>query len=211
MDSLIKLAEKIKDKELRIKTISLLKDPKLSNKAMDYKPLKIRESPGGYPGFEHHMVKGGLVKHTEGVVELATKIAGIVEKRYGPVNEDLVLAGAILHDIMRVYDFTKEGDEYSLTPKLLEHEQLIGCELYARGFPEEVVAIVLNHLKPEGFVLELGLSKTHVNATPVKQSGLGMSLEGFIVHYADTIDAYSDYYFRELLTHALEGALSEEK
>lgn len=176
MEELIKIAEKIDDEKLRAKTLELLKDPKLSNKAMVYKPLSLEDSPAGYPGFEHHMCKGGLIKHTEGVAVLSMKIAKFIEKRYGPVNKDYLIAAALLHDLMRLYDFKKEGDEYSIAPKVLSHEQLIGCELYARGFPEEIVHMVLNHLKSED-----------------------QTLEGMILHFADTIDAYADFHFREML------------
>ncbi|MBN2094413.1 MAG: HDIG domain-containing protein [Candidatus Aenigmarchaeota archaeon] len=178
MDNLIKLAEKIKDKDLREKTISLLKDPKLSNPALACKPLKIEDTPGGFPGFEHHMEKGGLIKHTEGVTLLAMQMADFVEERYGTVNKDFVITAALLHDIMRLYDFDKIGDEYSLQDNLLEHEELGACELYARGFPEEIVHMVLKHLKPEG-----------------------QGLEGTILHYADSVDSFSDFYFRELSGH----------
>jgi 7,8-dihydroneopterin 2',3'-cyclic phosphate phosphodiesterase len=176
MDELIKLAEQIKDEKLREKTLELLKDPKLSNKAMVYKPLALKDSPAGYPGFEHHMCKGGLLKHTEGVTTLSVNIAKFIEKRYGPVNKDFLIAGSLLHDIMRLYDFKKDGGEYSVTPKILGHEQLIGCELYARGFPEEVIHMAINHLKSED-----------------------QTLEGMILHFADTIDAYADFHFREML------------
>ncbi|MGC9311004.1 MAG: HD domain-containing protein, partial [Candidatus Aenigmatarchaeota archaeon] len=152
--------------------------------ALKYKPLKIKDAPGGYPGFEHHMTKGGLLAHTEGVTALAILIADFVADTYGPVNRDFVISAALLHDLMRLYDFKKEKKDYSLVPKLLEHEQLIACELYARGFPEEVISVVLNHLKAENH-----------------------NLEGMIVHYADTIDAFSDYYFRELIKHAIEKEL----
>lgn len=175
MDELIKLAEKIEDKRLREKTIELLKDPKLSNKLPGHKPLDIKDAPGGYPGFEHHMAKGGLLKHTEGVTELSIRIAQFIEKKYGPLNKDAIIAGALLHDLMRLYDFKKVKEEYTINPTLLGHEQLIGCELYARNFPEEVISIVMNHLKAEN-----------------------QSLEGMIVHIADTTDSFADYHFREL-------------
>jgi len=182
MEDLIKLAEQIKDEKLREKTLELLNDPKISNKAMKYEHLALNDSPAGYPGFEHHMCKGGLLKHTEGVTTLSINIAKFIDKRYGPVNKDYLIAGALLHDIMRLYDFKKEGDEYSVTPKLLGHEQLIGCELYTRGFPEEVVHMVLCHLKSED-----------------------QTIEGMILHFADTIDAYADFHFREMLKALSEG------
>jgi 7,8-dihydroneopterin 2',3'-cyclic phosphate phosphodiesterase len=149
---------------------------------MNYRPLALDDSPAGYPGFEHHMCKGGLLKHTEGVTSLSINIAKFIDKRYGPINHDYLIAGALLHDIMRLYDFKKEGDDFSVIPKMLGHEQLIGCELYARGFPEEVIHMTLNHLRAED-----------------------QTLEGMILHFADTIDAYADFHFREMLKSLSEG------
>jgi len=43
----------------------------------------------------HHAYKGGLLEHTYGVVQLAREVV----KLYPALNRDLVLAGAVLHDI----------------------------------------------------------------------------------------------------------------
>ncbi len=184
MKELLKLTDEIGDKELRDKTKKLLKEIKLSNKNLGYKPLKLEESPAGYKGFEHHMEEGGLVIHTKNVTELAIKIADFVTQKYCEINKDYVIAGALLHDLMRVFDFRKKGRSYEIVRKLIPHEELIGCELYARNFPEEVVHIVLNHLKPDSLILE-----------------------AMIVHFADSIDAYTDAYLKELL----KGILKEEE
>jgi len=173
-------AEKIKDKDLREKTIKFLKEIKLSNRKLDYKPLKLNNSPAGYPGFEHHMREGGLIEHTKNVTELAIMISDFVSEKYRKVNKDFVIAGALLHDLMRVYDFEEGKRGYTITKKLLDHEELIGCELYAREFPEGVIYIVLNHIQPSGLMPE-----------------------ALIVHFADTIDAHMDVYTRELANNSL--------
>jgi len=176
MEELLKLAEKIEDKELRSKVVDLLKEIKLSNKNLEYVPLKLQESPAGYIGFEHHMEEGGLLTHTKNVTELSIKIADFVNEKYGKVNKDFVIAGALLHDLMRVFDFKKTKKGFEVVGKLLSHEELIGCELYARNFPEEVIYIVLNHMQPNNLIPEV-----------------------MIVHFADSIDAYTDIYFREIV------------
>ncbi len=179
MRELIKLAEKIEDKNLREKTVKTLKEVNLSNKKLNYKPLKLDKSPAGYPGFEHHMEEGGLLIHTKNVTELAIKISDFVIEKYHKINKDFVIAGALLHDLMRVYDFEDSDEGYGITKKLLNHEELIGCELYAREFPEEVVYIVLNHVQPSGLIPE-----------------------ALIVHFADTIDAHMDVYIKELVKNS---------
>ncbi|OYT42938.1 MAG: dihydroneopterin 2',3'-cyclic phosphate phosphodiesterase [Candidatus Aenigmarchaeota archaeon ex4484_56] len=178
-DILIKLADKIENMELRNKVKEILKSPELSNPDMkNYKSVPIHTSPAGYAGFEHHMVEGGLVLHTKNVVELSLQIADFIEKNYYPVNKDYVIAGALLHDIMRIFDFKKDKKgNYEIVNKLLEHSELIGCELYARGFPEEVIHIVLSHLGNK----------------PIA------TLEAMIVNFADTIDSHVDVYVRGVL------------
>ncbi|HIE41601.1 MAG TPA: HDIG domain-containing protein [Candidatus Aenigmarchaeota archaeon] len=181
MEELLKLAGKIRDRELREKVMELLKEIKLSNKKLNYKSLKFEESPAGYIGFEHHMEEKGLFNHTKNVTELAIKIAEFVEEKYYPINKDFVIAGALLHDIMRVFDFKKTKNGYEIVGKLLNHDELIGCELYAREFPEEVIYIVINHLQPSGLLPE-----------------------ALIVHFADTIDAHIDIYVKELIKNTLK-------
>jgi 7,8-dihydroneopterin 2',3'-cyclic phosphate phosphodiesterase len=181
MKKLLKLAEKIENKELREKTIALLKEIKLSHRNLTYKSLKFEESPAGYVGFEHHMEKGGLLVHTKNVTELAIKIADFVEEKYYKINKDFVIAGALLHDLMRVFDFKESKEGFELTAKMLNHEELIGCELYAREFPEEVVYIVMHHIQPNGLIPE-----------------------SLIVHFADTIDSHMEIYLAELIKNSLK-------
>ena len=71
----------------------------------------IYSHPAGYPGFEHHMEIGGLVRHTENVTELAISIANLIKEKYYPINLDFIIAGALLHDLMRVYDFKKNKEK----------------------------------------------------------------------------------------------------
>lgn len=181
MKELLRLAEKIEDRELRDKVITLLKEIKLSNKNLNYKPLKLEESPAGYVGFEHHMEEGGLLTHTKNVTELAIKIADFVEERYYKVNRDFIIAGTLLHDLMRVFDFKKTRKGYKIVGKLLNHNELIASELYARNFPEEVIYIVLRHVQPDILLPE-----------------------ALIVYFADTIDSHIDLYIKELIKTTLK-------
>ncbi|NOZ82151.1 MAG: HDIG domain-containing protein [Candidatus Micrarchaeota archaeon] len=144
MEKLIKLAEKIKDPDLRKKTIELLKDPSLSNPEVPYTPANFSELPAWIG--DHHFYPGGLADHTYSVTKIALETAKHFEKLYGvKINTDYVIAGALLHDIMKVVILSKEPGGWGFTGCLLDHAVLAAAELYARKFPEEVIHIVASH------------------------------------------------------------------
>src|SRR5437867_4160331 len=109
MKKLIELAGKIRDKRLRKKIIDFLKDPKLSNEEFKkYPRTRIEDvrtpfSIGGSGSIRD------VLNHTVAVVDLCMKTADSVEANYGiPINRDYLLAGAILHDIMKIYEWKNE-------------------------------------------------------------------------------------------------------
>lgn len=95
----------------------------------------------------HHVYLGGLLEHSLAVAALATDLA----QRYPQVNRDLLIAGALLHDVGKVnelayqrsFDYTDEG-------KLLGHI-IIGVQMIEDrvreidGFPQQL-AVLLKHL-----------------------------------------------------------------
>ncbi len=187
LDILIDIANQIEDKELRKKVVEFLKNPKLSNDKLNYDKIDIEESPAGYIGYEHHFVEGGLILHTISVTTLAINIAKTIMSYYPiSINMDHLIAGALLHDIGRIFDFKKTKKGYSINQKLIEHSSLIAAELYARGFPEEVIHIVLSHL---------GMGSIQPPLT----------IEALIVHYADTIDAQIDFAIRKSIEDKVES------
>jgi len=95
----------------------------------------------------HHVYLGGLLEHSLAVAALASDMA----KRYPQVNRDLLIAGAMLHDVGKVaelsyqrsFDYTDEG-------KLLGHI-IIGVQMIEDrvrqidGFPPKL-AVLIKHL-----------------------------------------------------------------
>jgi len=145
MKKLIELANKIKDEKLRKKTIEILKDPKISNKTMKYPSADYSKMPAWAIG-AHHSYEGGLLDHTYSVTKNSIDIANNLKKTYkAKVNMDHLIAGALLHDIMKVFLMKKNGKGWDFTGCILDHADFSGCELYARGFPEEVIHIVIAH------------------------------------------------------------------
>ncbi|MBN2809192.1 MAG: HD domain-containing protein [Deltaproteobacteria bacterium] len=95
----------------------------------------------------HHAWLGGLLEHTLGVAQLALKVTPL----YPWINLDLVLAGALLHDIGKVHELTYERNlDYSTAGRLLGHVML-GVRMIQdkaatlKGFPAATL-MLLEHL-----------------------------------------------------------------
>ena len=95
----------------------------------------------------HHAWLGGLLEHTLSVARLALKVGPL----YPQINLDLVLAGALLHDIGKVHELTYERNlDYSTPGRLLGHV-MIGVRMIQekaatlKGFPAATL-MLLEHL-----------------------------------------------------------------
>jgi len=179
MEKLIELANQIKTLELRKKVVEFLKDPKLSHKGFkkypltDIKKVKTPFSVGNVGSVE----RGDLVNHTIAVADICMKIADEVEKTYDiETNKDYLLAAAILHDVMKMFEWklNKDGSPEH-TGTLLDHTMLCVAELYHREFPEQVIHIVASHFGEGG-------------PTPPR------NFEALILHYVDTLFSLVEFY-----------------
>ena len=137
----------------------------------------FRRAPAA-KGF-HHVYIGGLLEHTLSVVRLLDRAAG----HYAGVNRDLLIAGGILHDIGKIYEFSYERIvEYSDPGRLVGHivmgVEMVDAKIAAiPDFPEQT-AMELRHLiLSHHGVLEYGSPKRP------------KTLEALIVHYMDDLDA----------------------
>ncbi len=95
----------------------------------------------------HHVYLGGLLEHSLAVAALANDIS----QRYSDINCDLLVVGALLHDVGKVTELRYlRSFEYTDAGKLLGHI-VIGVELVEeklrtlQNFPQEL-AILLKHL-----------------------------------------------------------------
>jgi 7,8-dihydroneopterin 2',3'-cyclic phosphate phosphodiesterase len=155
MEKLIKLAEKIKEKELRKKVIEFIKNPSLSHHEFKkYPKMKLEEAvslftvstPQGAATVERN-----VIEHSIALAEICMQVADILEKNYNIVlNRDHLLAAAILHDIPKIFEWKREKNEIKHTGILLDHTMLGVAELYKRDFPEEVIHIIASHFGETG-------------------------------------------------------------
>jgi len=178
MQELIKFAERIKDEELRKKVVEFLKDPRLSHKDFKKYPREKIEkvkTPFSVAG-QGVAERGDLIRHTLVVADLCIKTAEDLEKEYGvPINKDNLIAGALLHDMMKIFEWSVGGEEAKHTGVLLDHTMLAVAELYHRGFPEEVIHIIASHFGEAG-------------PTPPR------NFEALILHYVDTLASLVEFH-----------------
>ncbi len=95
----------------------------------------------------HHAYIGGLLEHTLSMAVLADKIAG----HYNGIDRDLLVSGALLHDIGKTREFSYDmGIDYSDEGRLVNHI-VIGLQMIEEkmrtiaNFPEEQ-ALLLKHM-----------------------------------------------------------------
>jgi len=180
MKQLIELAQSINDEELRKKVVEFLKDPKLSNKEFKkYPRMKIEEAAtmftvGGPSGSSS--VERDVLNHTITLTNLCINTAKELEKNYGvALNKDYLIAAALLHDIGKIFEWKRSGQNLEHTGIMLDHTMLGTSELYARGFPEGVIHIVAAHFGENG-------------PTPPR------NLEAMIMHHIDNMISLAEFH-----------------
>lgn len=126
----------------------------------------------------HHVYLGGLLEHTLSVARLVDGLAGLY-----PLNRDILLMGAFLHDVGKVRELTyRAGFDYTDEGRLLGHI-VLGVEMLREraaqvsGFPRALL-VHLEHLI---------LSHHGENewGSPKKPK----TLEAFALHALDNLDA----------------------
>lgn len=172
LKDLLELAGRIGDKPLRKKVEDVLRNPSLSHKGLGekYKAADLREVPAS-TNF-HHTRRGGLIEHTYSVTLMCISLAGALEKAYRQkLDMDSLIAGALLHDIGKLWGLRKRGGRWEENESTMDHAVIGSAELYSRGFPEKVIHMVSSsHSEPDGIIPP-------------------QTLEALILHTVDHLDA----------------------
>lgn len=136
-NELYSLAENFKDDELKTIVCEILKDNR----------LKLLYWPAAFK--LHHAVRGGLLLHSLSIVRLAQSVCKI----YPFVDSDLLIAGAILHDIAKIAEFEVADSGiatgYSTEGNLLGHLTMgaMVIEKYAEKLNiNRELAMLLEHM-----------------------------------------------------------------
>jgi 3'-5' exoribonuclease len=157
----------------------------------------------------HHAVVGGLLEHTLSVtrtaVFLADKYAELYTDMQPPLNQSLVVAGAILHDIgkLREYDCRPEGAAYSAEGAMIGH-MLLGRDI-VREAAAETKLDTDTLLRLEHVVV------AHQRLAEWGSPKPPMTPESLIVHYADDLDAKFDMMAAVLKNDTNPGPVTSKK
>ncbi len=116
----------VKDEQLKQLTYSLVKD---SEKQMLFWPAAFKL---------HHAMRGGLLYHTLSIIKMAEAVCLI----YPSIDRDLLMCGAVVHDICKI-------DEFNLSPAGLVSEYSVKGELLGH--------LVMGAMKIEKKASELGI------------------------------------------------------
>jgi 3'-5' exoribonuclease len=128
----------------------------------------------------HHVYLGGLLEHSLALVKL---VRTIVPLYGGGINEDLLVVGALLHDVGKIFEMSFDrAFDYTDAGKLLGHIT-IGVELV-----DEKIRLV------EGFPRELALLLKHMLLSHHGQYEYGSpkrpkTIEATILNYLDDMDS----------------------
>jgi 3'-5' exoribonuclease len=167
-EELTNIINSIQDEHLKSVLNSFLEDKNFVE--------EFKKSPGAM--YKHHAWIGGLLEHTLNV----TKICDNIQKIHTELNRDLLLTGAILHDIGKMKELKVTTNiKYSNDGKLKGH-LMIGLELLLEKFngseiPEEYKLKLIHMLLSNHGKLEFG--------SPVTPS----FPEALVIYYADELDS----------------------
>lgn len=128
----------------------------------------------------HHAYLGGLLEHTLSVV----RVCDLLAEHYGPaLDRDLLIAGALLHDIGKIREIgARAGFPYTDEGKLLGHI-LIGLEIVRDA------AAAVPGLHPSRLMLLQHLIASHQGRYEWQSPREPRTLEALVLHYADDLDA----------------------
>lgn len=178
------LAKSVTDPDLKELVLAFLRDKQFFEKFCKAPAAKTM----------HHAYLGGLLEHTLAVARLAD----MTTRLYPSIDRSLLIAGAILHDIGKITEFSFDTHpfNYSDSGRLVGH-MVLGVEMIQTKintldeFPEEI------GIKVKHCIL------SHHGRHEFGSPALPMMLEAFILNFLDDLDAKINYVNR-LGSQALE-------
>jgi 3'-5' exoribonuclease len=128
----------------------------------------------------HHAYRHGLLEHSVVVAEVAATVAG----RFPAVDHDLVVAGALLHDIGKTLTYSTD----SLAPGFTDIGRLTGEIVIGHDLVRDLIAEI------PAFTPELSARLRHVIVSHHGERDKGspvvpMTREAIIVHFCDDMTA----------------------
>ncbi len=173
LQELLQIVESVKSPHIKQLLLSTLNDPQIKEKLLSSPAAKSI----------HHVKVGGLIEHILSI----SKLMVFVSQQYTHMNFDLLLFGAIFHDIGKIWEleWTNKGIRYTDKGRLVGH-LVMSAELVERkasqilGFPEEQIVILKHIVLSHHGRLEYGSPK------------VPMLLEAYVVWMIDDLDSKID-------------------
>jgi 3'-5' exoribonuclease len=132
----------------------------------------------------HHAYIGGLLEHTLSVAGMAKKTCD----HYGELDRDLLISGALVHDIAKTREFSYEAPPFDYTDsgRLLGH-LVLGVEMVREAARE------LNGPAPKTLDALCHLILSHHGRHEFGAPVLPMTPEAIMLHHLDDMDAKMNY------------------
>ncbi|MCK4695608.1 MAG: HD domain-containing protein [Candidatus Cloacimonetes bacterium] len=167
-DKLFQYIENIKDVHLKKLLLEIFEDK-------DFFKLFLK-SPAAKTW--HHNFIGGLIEHTISVVSICDFVSFLY-----PVDKDLLISSALLHDIGKVYEYNvKSTIDFTPMGRLIGHISLGDQIIYEK-------AAKINNF-PKNTLMKLRhLILAHHGEYEKASVRLPQMLEAIVLHHADNLDA----------------------
>lgn len=167
-DTLFDYIDNVEDEYLKKLLLSIFEDKEFYT--------KFAKAPAAKSW--HHNYLGGLLEHTIAV----TKICDFIRTQYH-VNSDILITGALLHDIGKVWEYeVQTAIEFSTYGRLVGHIPIADeyiCEKAKQinNFPKEMLMKLRHLILSHHGEFEKGAAR------------LPQTLEAIVLHHADNLDA----------------------
>ncbi len=153
----------------------IIKEIKEKNFNDDEFLTKFKKAPAAKS--MHHAYVGGLIEHTVSVAKISKEIS----KFYMPIDVDILVAGALLHDIGKVYEIDATTFNYT------NEGRLIGHIVIGYNITKEKIKNIKLPLEQEVQILHCILS--HHGEYEYGSPKIPKTKEALLLHLIDTMDS----------------------
>lgn len=187
---LLEIVAGLKDEHVRTLLHKTLTEPKMQELLLKAPAAKTI----------HHAYRGGLIEHIHSIVSVMESLA----KHYPFLDRDLLVFGAIYHDIGKIYELDlSEGIHYTQSGRLVGH-MVLACEMIDKmaaeipGFPGGLKDVLKHIVLSHHGKLEYGSPK------------LPMMAEAIVVSMIDDLDSKMNTLFHFLKTEVQNVPATEK-
>jgi 3'-5' exoribonuclease len=190
LSGLLAVVADLKDPQIRQLLEDTLKDPDIQSLILKTPAAKTI----------HHAYRGGLIEHIHSIVKVMLSISA----HYPFLNQDLLVFGAIFHDLGKIFELDiTEGIKYTQRGRLVGH-MVLACEIIDEkaknisGFSVDLLDILKHIVLSHHGKLEYGSPK------------LPMLAEAMVVAMIDDLDSKMNTLFHFLKSES-EALPASEK